>query len=445
MQVKVFEAKDMATGLKMVKEALGPDALILSTRTIRSGKFGMIGKPMMEITAAVDNGWQEPTTVPETPRNGGRQPWRQPPAAERQQPAAEQQRDWSERAPRQDDISYEEIWARNPVAPKAAPSYPRPERGPQPAGQDIHNELAELRNIVKGLSNRITGIDPATLRRPYVEPEFAAPAAAGTSGDPVIGYLTGYGINQETAQVVARFTRDAIEKSRNLDAADLTQILKAAIARLFTTESLLDGPQTRQRRISLIGPTGVGKTTTLAKIAAHALSRHGSRIGLITIDTYRIAAVEQIKVYGEIMRLPVEVVIKPRELEQALEKFRDFDLVLIDTAGRSPRNSLDIQELATFLRPQFGIENNLLLSATTREREVEETIKRFSILPISNFIFSKIDECDQLGVLLNIHYKNDTPISFLTNGQRVPEDLLAPSPTEIADLIMNDHGNLTHG
>lgn len=443
MQVKVFEAKDMATGLKMVKEALGPDALILSTRTIRSGKFGMIGKPMMEITAAVDNGWQEPAAVSETPRNGVRQPWRQPPAAERQTPVAEQRRDWPERAPRQDDISYEEIWARNPVAPKAAPAYPRPE--PQPAGQDIQNELAELRNIVKGLSNRITGIDPATLRRPYVEPEFAAPAVAGAAGDPVIGYLTGYGIDRETAQVVARFTRDAIEKSRNLEAADLSQILKAAIARLFTTESLFDGPQTRQRRISLIGPTGVGKTTTLAKIAAHALSRHGNRIGLITIDTYRIAAVEQIKVYGEIMRLPVEVVLKPRELELALEKFRDFDLVLIDTAGRSPRNSLDIQELAAFLRPQFGIENNLLLSATTREREIEETIKRFSILPISNFIFSKIDECDQLGVLLNIHYKNDTPISFLTNGQRVPEDLLAPSPTEIADLIMNDHGNLTHG
>lgn len=458
MQVKVFEAKDMATGLKMVKEALGPDALILSTRTIRSGKFGMIGKPMMEITAAVDNGWQE-SAAPAEPRYGTRQQWRQPsvaerqpPIAERQQPTAErrpqapeQRRDWAERAPRQDDLSYEEIWARNSPEPKAEAPY-RPE--PQPPSQDIHNELAELRNIVKGLSNRITGIDPATLRRPYVEPEFAAPAGVGGNagaGDPVIGYLTGYGINQETAQVVARFTRDTIEKARNLDSADLTLILKTAIARLFTTETLLDGRPSRQRRISLIGPTGVGKTTTLAKIAAHALSRFGGRIGLITIDTYRIAAVEQIKVYGEIMRLPVEVVIKPRELEQALEKFRDFDLVLIDTAGRSPRNGLDIQELAAFLRPQLGIENNLLLSATTREREIEETIKRFSILPISNFIFSKIDECDQLGVLLNIHYKNDTPISFLTNGQRVPEDLLAPSPTEIADLIMNDHGNLTHG
>ena len=428
MQVKVFEAKDMATGLKMVKEALGPDALILSTRTIRNGKLGMLGKPMMEITAAVDNTWQEPATAPEPSRTNSQRSWRnQPP----------------EPVERQRDISYEEIWARNEPELQVNPSSSR--REPAPADQHIQNELAELRSLVNGLSNRITGIAPSTLRTPYVEPEFAAPTSNNGTLDPVTGYLTGYGINQETAQVVARFTRDAIEKTRNLDNEDLAAILKAAIARLFTTEKLFDERLTRQRRLSLIGPTGVGKTTTLAKIAAHYLSRYGGRIGLITIDTYRIAAVEQIKVYGEIMRLPVEVVINPRELELALDKFRDYDLVLIDTAGRSPRNGLDIQELAGFLRPQLGIENNLLLSATTRERELEETIRRFSILPISNFIFSKIDECDQLGVLLNIHYKNDTPISFLTNGQRVPEDLLMPSPTDIAGLIMNDHGNLKHG
>jgi flagellar biosynthesis protein FlhF len=432
MQVKVFEAKDMATGLKMVKEALGPDALILSTRTIRSGKFGMIGKPMMEITAAVDDGWQEPAPAPQRPRNNGQQAW-----------PAQQAYGRREEVPiAQEDISYAEIWGRNAPEPRAGFATARPQ--PPPDHQDIHSELAELRSIVKGLSHRITGLDPASLRTPYVEPEYTQPPTMGAL-DPVVSYLTGYGINQETAQVVARFTRDTVEKARHLSSDDLHQILKAAIARLFTTHGLFDERLDRQRRISLIGPTGVGKTTTLAKIAAHFLSRFGGRIGLITIDTYRIAAVEQLKVYGEIMRLPVEVVIKPRELEQALDKFGDYDLILIDTAGRSPRSALDIQELAAFLRPQLGIENNLLLSATTREREIEETIKRFSLLPISNFIFSKIDECDQLGVLLNIHYKHDTPISFLTNGQRVPEDLLMPSPTDIADLIMNDHGTLRHG
>ncbi len=422
MQVKVFEAKDMASGLKMVKEALGPDALILSTRTIRSGSFGIIGKPMMEITAAIDNTWQEPAMQPV---NGTRQrlPAKRPGRPELRQ-----------------DISYEEIWAQEPPPPKSAAYHQQP-----PANQDIQDELAELRNIVKGLSNRMTGIDPAALRKPYVEPEFVASSGSNSSVDPVISFLGGYGVNQETAQVVARFTRDTIEEATNLDRSDLTAIFKAAIARLFTTEKLLDKKLTRQRRISLIGPTGVGKTTTLAKIAAHYLSQFGGKIGLITIDTYRIAAVEQIKVYGEIMRLPVEVVIKPQELEQALDKFRDFDLVLIDTAGRSPRNGIDLQELAGFLRPELGIENNLLLSATTRERELEEIIKRFSLLPISNFIFSKIDECDQLGVLLNIHYKHDTPISFLTNGQRVPEDFIMPSPAAIADLIINDHRIQNYG
>lgn len=417
MQVKVFESKDMASGLKMVKEALGPDALILSTRTIRSGTFGITGKPMMEITAAIDNTW--PDSIAQGAKGAGRQGL---PAHRQGRPEL------------RNDISYEEIWAQD-TPPAKTTALPQQ----QPVHPDIHNELAELRNIVKGLSNRMTGIDPAALRRPYVEPEFIASGSGSSSADPVVSFLSSYGVNQETAQVVARFTRDTIEEATDLDRSDLADIFKAAIARLFTTEQLLDKKLTRQRRISLVGPTGVGKTTTLAKIAAYYLSQFGGKIGLITIDTYRIAAVEQIKVYGEIMRLPVEVVLKPQDLDQALDKYRDFDLVLIDTAGRSPRNVVDLQELAGFLRPELGIENNLLLSATTRERELEEIIKRFGILPVSNFIFSKIDECDQLGVLLNIHYKHDTPISFLTNGQRVPEDFIMPSPAAIADLIINDH------
>ena len=128
-----------------------------------------------------------------------------------------------------------------------------------------------------------------------------------------------------------------------------------------------------------------------------------------------------------------------------MERLHDFDLVLIDTAGRSPRNGGDLQELANFIRPHLGIENHLILPATTRERELEEIIRRFSIVPVNNFIFSKLDECDQLGVLLNIHYKNDTPVSFLTNGQRVPEDLIMPSPATIAELIIDEERMLHHG
>ena len=427
MHVRVFEAKDMTTGLKMVKEALGPEALILSTRTVRSGRLGVLGKPMLEITAAIDTRW---------PEAGDRL------AGDRRTRPAAVEGD-EEREPRQDAR-----WPRPPVQePVARPPRRQPaheaarEADPPPAGRDLHGELAELRAMVRGLSSRLPAADPATLlHRPYVEPEFTAAPT-----DPAVSYLVGFGLSRETAQVVARFTRDTIARAGSLSGADLNGIFQAAIARLFTTAELLPAPAGRQQRISLIGPTGVGKTTTLAKIAARALSRHNLRVGLVTIDTYRVAAVEQLKVYAEIMRVPLEVVLTPEAFQRALERFADRDLVLVDTAGRSPRNQADLDELAAFLRPELGLENHLLLPATAREQELETIIRRFAILPAHRFVFSKIDECGQLGVLLNVHYNHDTPISCLTNGQRVPEDLLTPTPADIGGLILDERRGGRHG
>ena len=427
MHVRVFEAKDMTTGLKMVKEALGPEALILSTRTVRSGRLGVLGKPMLEITAAIDTRWPEAGD-----RLAGDRRTR--PLA----PAGEEERDVCDSARR----------PRPPVQePVARPPRQQPAReaareaDPPLPGCDLHGELAELRAMVHGLSSRLPAADPATLlHRPYVEPEFTAAPT-----DPAVSYLVGFGLSRETAQVVARFTRDTIVRAGNTTSGDLNAIFQAAIARLFTTAELLPARPGRQQRISLIGPTGVGKTTTLAKIAAHALGRGNGRIGLITIDTYRVAAVEQLKVYAEIMRLPLEVVLTPEAFHRALERFADCDLVLVDTAGRSPRNQADLDELAAFLRPELDLENHLLLPATAREQELESTIRRFAILPVQRFVFSKIDECGQLGVLLNVHYNNDTPISCLTNGQRVPEDLLTPTPADIAALILDERRGCHHG
>lgn len=427
MHVRVFEAKDMTTGLKMVKEALGPEALILSTRTVRTGRLGVLGKPMLEITAAIDTRW---------PEAGDRL------AGDRRTRPAAVEGD-EEREPRQ-----EARWPRPPVQePVARPPRRQPaheaarEADPPPAGRDLHGELAELRAMVRGLSSRLPAADPATLlHRPYVEPEFTAAPT-----DPAVSYLVGFGLSRETAQVVARFTRDTIARAGSLSGADLNGIFQAAIARLFTTAELLPAPAGRQQRISLIGPTGVGKTTTLAKIAARALSRHNLRVGLVTIDTYRVAAVEQLKVYAEIMRVPLEVVLTPEAFQRALERFADRDLVLVDTAGRSPRNQADLDELAAFLRPELGLENHLLLPATAREQELETIIRRFAILPAHRFVFSKIDECGQLGVLLNVHYNHDTPISCLTNGQRVPEDLLTPTPADIGGLILDERRGGRHG
>jgi flagellar biosynthesis protein FlhF len=165
---------------------------------------------------------------------------------------------------------------------------------------------------------------------------------------------------------------------------------------------------------------------------------------MITIDTYRIAAVEQLKVYGEIMHLPVDVVITPEQLEQAIARHSDKELILIDTAGRSPRDSYCIDELASFLAPELHIDKHLVLSAGTRENELLDTIERFSTLEINNTIFTKIDECSSLGILLNTQIQNSSPLSYVTNGQRVPEDLLEISPKLVAELIMSQHEGSIH-
>jgi flagellar biosynthesis protein FlhF len=186
----------------------------------------------------------------------------------------------------------------------------------------------------------------------------------------------------------------------------------------------------------LIGPTGVGKTTTLAKLAADYLTHFDGKVALVTIDTYRIAAVEQLKVYGEILCLPVEVVFSPAELQAAFARHADKDLILVDTAGRSPRDDQRLDELAAFLGPDSATSKHLVLAAPTRNRELQETVRRFGRLPLDSIIFTKLDECEDRGALLNIPARQDLPVSYLTNGQRVPEDLLTAKPATIADFVM---------
>jgi flagellar biosynthesis protein FlhF len=422
MQVKVFEATDMTSGLKQVKDAFGPDALILSTRTIRrGGKLGIMAKPLLEITAAIDNDWPEKDAQPNS-----------------SYPKHDKIRQHKEPSPPEDDLTYENLWdtPRQDPAPAAVEA--------APASSELKDEIENLKNTIAGLTQRVSTIQAATVhQKPYIEPEFTNNTQP--DNDFLYKRLTCCGINHTTAITVAEQAKEILRTSVTGEPIDPESALKAAMTKMFNTEKLLQQKLNRQLRISLVGPTGVGKTTTIAKMAANYLNKFGGKIALITIDTYRIAAVEQLKVYGEIMRLPVEVIIKPQEVGQALRKYQDYDLILIDTAGRSPKNTHDLAEMASFLDPRHAIENHLLLSAGTRDRELAETIEKFSILPLKTFIFSKIDECDQLGVIANIHSQNSTPLSFLTNGQRVPEDIITPNPATIANFIVNDHRTLHNG
>lgn len=186
----------------------------------------------------------------------------------------------------------------------------------------------------------------------------------------------------------------------------------------------------------LIGPTGVGKTTTLAKLAANHALLGGKRVALVTVDTYRIAAVEQLKTYAEIIGVPVDVAFTPQELREAVERRRDFDIVLVDTAGRSQKNKMQMAELRAFLEALDDPQVHLVLSATTRQKDMYDIVERFSQLPFEYLIATKLDETSTYGLLYNACRLTGKALSYITNGQSVPEDIEVADASRIAELIV---------
>jgi flagellar biosynthesis protein FlhF len=182
-----------------------------------------------------------------------------------------------------------------------------------------------------------------------------------------------------------------------------------------------------RRVVALVGPTGVGKTTTVAKLAAGFRIEARRRVGLLTIDTFRIAAVQQLKAYAEIMDLPMEVVEKPDEMQPALERLGDVDLVLIDTAGRSPRSDARIDQLVELLRTAQPDETHLVLSSTSSASTIQLALKGFAPVRPTAAILTKLDEAPQTASILSAIVAADdfvgVPISYTTNGQQVPDDI----------------------
>jgi flagellar biosynthesis protein FlhF len=192
----------------------------------------------------------------------------------------------------------------------------------------------------------------------------------------------------------------------------------------------------QRKVVALVGPTGVGKTTTVAKLAANFKLVHGLRPGLVTVDTYRIAAVEQLRTYAEIIDLPLAVANSPAEMRKAIDSLGDVDLVLIDTAGRSPRDEVKIRELADFLAEAKPDEVHLVLSAVAGEKSLRAAVDRFSVVQADRLILTKLDEADGLGGVLAVIGQANRPISYLTTGQAVPDDIEPADRTRLAGLIL---------
>ena len=227
-----------------------------------------------------------------------------------------------------------------------------------------------------------------------------------------------------------------IDESGNSGRENYNTLLRGRIMSYFRNTAGIIVRPGYCKTVALVGPTGVGKTTTVAKLAANFALREKFRVALITADTYRIAAVEQLKTYADLIGIPIEVIYTPQELKGAMQRHQDKQLVLIDTAGRSPANQPQMMELENLLAVDSSIEKHLVLSATTKFTECLDAVARFRPSRPQRYLFTKLDEACNLGTLLSLMHHDPKPLSYITTGQNVPDDIEPADPERLTNLML---------
>ncbi len=197
---------------------------------------------------------------------------------------------------------------------------------------------------------------------------------------------------------------------------------------------------------TFLGPTGVGKTTSLAKLAAYLKIKRTLEVGIISIDTYRIGAVSQLGTYADILGIPFEVVQSGSEFRFAREKFRHHDVVLVDTSGRNYLKALHVEELTGLFAKSKNLNHFLVLSATAKDNDLKQTIMQFKSIPLHSLIFTKIDETLTIGPVINQLLRFPHPISYLGTGQQVPEDMEPANPRRLLSFLFpSNNGDIPKG
>jgi len=438
VRIKVFKAPTLKEAMAQVKLELGIDAVILHTKRYRKGGFlGYKSKEIVEVTAAIedpDKKAKRPVILPKAaepaapvlPRNvlaqyktaGTQQaivpePVKSPvlsgPAAV---PEALTKPDPAPVRPRI-------IKADKQVMPEFMPM-PEPQAMEEPAAaqtEKIHQleaELAQMKDMLTRVMSQDVPEEPVvTLRQALKEQEVDESILKDMVNRMTTGAILADKSSPEALEAIEKYLKKTIRINEGI--------------------SLENG---RAKVAALIGATGVGKTTTLAKIAARFVLEKGVSVALITADTYRISAVEQLKTYSDIIGLPLEIVYSAEELKKAIRKYRSKQLILIDTAGRSQYNDYQMQELNELLSVDPSIEKHLVMSSTTKNRDAMDILERFSICNPDCVLFTKTDETSSIGIILNLLYKKKIALSYLTNGQSVPDDILPASAAKLAELLL---------
>ncbi|MGE3314989.1 MAG: flagellar biosynthesis protein FlhF [Planctomycetaceae bacterium] len=478
-EVRTFRAASMQEALDLVRIELGPDAVILHTREITHRRFLPIFKPRreVEITAGLGVNVRPAATSP-AKRVAAPAGVSKGASSAGPKSAASAMMTAPPRRGNRLDISSEPSedlatllravksqTANTPPARQSNPSArPKPSRG-TPFGRvaDHGEDLLGVETPSTNSSRRRASASAPPSAKPQAaasSDDAAARLSAkldaihrmiedlGRSGnvpraEEVPGELFQLYTELIDVEIPEDLARDLVCRLKRscapdqlADIEDARQLLQAMVESEIRCCDPISPRPGQRKVVALVGATGVGKTTTIAKLAANFRLRDGIRMGLVTVDTYRIAAVEQLRTYAEIIDLPMKIVTSPQEMRRALDEFSGLDLVLIDTAGRSPGDELQIQELKSLLAEARVDEVHLVMSMTASLRHLESTARKFAAASATSLILTKLDEAPGLGSLLSIARSVRLPISYVTTGQGVPDDIEPARADRLARLVL---------
>lgn len=423
--LKTYRAPSMGEALSEVKRDLGRDAVILHTRTFRiGGWFGLGGRAVVEITAS---------TGADPAAKAGRRP-----------------------APVR-AAAIARAYGAAPVGAPAEPATPAPEPAVPAPARPASREPASPTQVPSAASSAgAIEAELATIKRLMGQVlqcsrhtalhvgQAHAPTPAGTMAEPLFrSYLRMLEseVAAEIADDVIGRVRDELTPAELADESIVRPTVQRRLAALIPADADTPAPERAPDRrpltIALVGPTGVGKTTTVAKLAAAYKLRHGRRVALVTSDTYRIAAVDQLRTYAEIIGLPLKVVLTPTEMTSTCASLADQDVILIDTAGRSPVDSGRLDELRQFIGAARPHQTHLVLSSAASQASLLEAAERFAIAEPDRIIFTKLDEAVNYGVLFNVAARIALRLSYVTTGQEVPDHIEQGRSDRLARLILD--------
>ncbi|CEE01410.1 flagellar biosynthesis regulator FlhF [Caldibacillus thermoamylovorans] len=387
MKVKKYIAPNMPEAMKKIRKDLGKEAVILNSKIIYTGGFfGLFRKKNIEVIAALDNDMVQPSQIEKI--------------------------DFS-RVETNSEMKQKDMQSPQPVQNKTGENK-----------EMILKEIHDVKQLIKQITSQGHS-SSVHIPSPYRE---------------IYQKLLSQNISETILQ---QLTEDIYEhyysKKEQVDKDNAYDFIVQSLVEYI--KPLEFGAALQKKYIALIGPTGVGKTTTLAKIASIKSIEQKKKVAFITTDTYRIAAVEQLKTYAKILNVPIEVCYNLNDFKQAVEKFTAFDHVFIDTAGRNFRNKKHIEDLKKTIDFHTEMETYLVFSLTAKEEDLEMIYQQFSNIPIDKLIFTKLDETSCCGSLLNLSYKYHKPIAFITTGQDVPDDIIVATQHTIINQIVGETKN----